>query len=236
MQFINIHTHHPVIAEGIFELVNLLPADTVSEQPRNNVWFSSGMHPWHLLQADAEYEFEKLERLVLRHKRVIAVGEAGLDKICKTDWSVQEYWFEKQIELSEKAQKPLIIHCLKAYNEILSFRKKTQPSQAWIIHGFNSSKQQALDLIDHGCYLSIGDLLLNKTSKIQQILPELPLENIFLETDDEPELAIETIYLAVAKAMKIHPKELRPKIKANFERVFGVGVDEMEQETVKGKR
>ena len=69
-------------------------------------------------------------------EQFVAVGEAGFDKLTAAPMELQVRMFEKQVELSEKYRLPLIIHCVKAMDELLAVRKKLNPAQPWIWHGF----------------------------------------------------------------------------------------------------
>lgn len=104
--------------------------------------------------------------------------------------------FEKHIFLSEKLKKPLIIHCVKAFDSLIATRRKTRPSQLWIIHGFRGKPQQAEQLRREGLLLSFGAKYNPETLKIFR-----PGEILF-ESDDET-LPIDTIYRRAARLWKI---------------------------------
>ncbi|MFN3317069.1 MAG: TatD family hydrolase, partial [Raineya sp.] len=142
----------------------------------------------------------------------------GLDKIIKIDFSLQLAIFQKHIVISERLKKPLIIHCVKAYNEILSLHKKLQPSQNWLVHGFRANTQIALQLQEKGIYLSFGEALL-KSPKLQETFAQIQPEYLFLETDDSG-ISIEKIYEIAAQIRKINVKELQKQIKQNLCKFF----------------
>ena len=126
--------------------------------------------------------------------------------------------FKAQILLSEEYQKPLIIHCVKSFQEVLLLKKEIKPQQPWIIHGFNKNSQVAASLIKNSCFLSFGKSLL-KNEKLQDAFKEIPLENIFLETDDS-EIAIETIYKKAAEIKNVTIGEIKKNIHQNFNKIF----------------
>lgn len=97
-----------------------------------------------------------MEHCLSSNPRVVAVGEAGLDKLCDVPLPLQQEAFQAAIELSEKYRFPLLIHAVKATVELLVFQKKHRPTQPWIIHGFRGKKELAEDLLRHGFYLSFG--------------------------------------------------------------------------------
>ena len=123
----------------------------------------------------------------------MAVGEAGLDKLTAAPMELQVRMFEKQVELSEKYRLPLIIHCVKAMDELLAVRKKLNPAQSWIWHGFRGKPQQAEQLIKNGIYSFFRCALSGGTVK------GVSVGHLFLETDDSP-VDIEEVLRQVAKA------------------------------------
>jgi len=155
------------------------------------------------------------------NERVLAVGEAGLDKSIDTPLSVQKQAFEQQVEIAENVNKPLIIHCVRAYSEILYYRKNSNQNIPWIFHWFNSSVQTANDLIGKNCYLSFGHMLFNENSKAFKSFLSVPPENIFFETDDAGYSIVE-IYNQASLLKKMPVEELKKRICTNFKNCFGI--------------
>ena len=158
------------------------------------------------------------ERLQLPN--VFALGEAGLDKMHKDTFEQQIAVFERQIDLSEAMQKPMILHDVKSHNEILALRKKHKAKQPWILHGFNGTEQEIQQLTGQGLYLSVGESLLHSERKITKSLKNISLDLLFLETD-MAEIGIETIYEAAAGLLEMDINALRVQIFANFVQLFG---------------
>ncbi|WP_232056673.1 TatD family hydrolase [Methylomonas rhizoryzae] len=125
----------------------------------NGRYFSLGMHPWFIERQAQEIAFSRLERLAA-HPKVLAIGECGLDKCIATPPARQAEVFSRHIELSEAVGKPLIIHCVRAFAELLQLKKRFAPRQAWIVHGFTGKPALAKQLLQHGCYLSFGKAIL----------------------------------------------------------------------------
>lgn len=185
-----------------------------------NTFFSIGLHPWH---HGTEQENEAGMAEILKAascKKVLAIGECGLDKFCDLPLKEQRYLFTKQIEISETVSKPVIVHCVKAYDEILHLRKQINPQQPWIIHGFNSSEQMAGQLMDHGCWPSFGHRIFSQNSKASAALQQIPLTGFLLETDDE-DLQIDAIYEKVALLKEISLSDLQKQMENNFAKLFG---------------
>lgn len=135
-------------------------------------------------------------------KRIVAVGEAGFDRNSETGIAAQTELFEEEVRISETYKLPLIIHCVKAFPELLAVYKKMRPRQAWIIHGYNNNRQILDELLKHGLYISAGKKVFVETSNIRQLLPFIPLEQLFIETDDS-DYTIEEVYAKVADLLRI---------------------------------
>ena len=216
--FVDIHTHTPKTADDLIQIVNLDLEQPCPEQG----YFSYGIHPWVLDNADFQIEeaFSLLEER-LQSPNVLALGEAGLDKMHKESFEQQIVVFERQIELSEALQKPMILHDVKIHNEILALRKKHNAKQPWILHGFNGTEQDIRQLTGQGLYFSVGESLLHSERKIFNSFKHIDLDHLFLETD-MAEVGIETIYEAAAKLLDINIAVLQRQLFANFAQLFGI--------------
>ncbi len=176
-------------------------------------YYSIGIHPWDANNQDITKNFS--EQLNLPN--CLAIGEIGLDKIKGPNLKTQIQVFEKQIELSEKLNLPVIIHCVKAWNELKLIKRLLKPSQPWIFHGF--SKANILeDVLSEGLFVSFGEAIV-RNPKLMEASTNVPLEKLFLETDDS-NISIETIYSEFAKAKQITLQELKEIQFNNFKRVF----------------
>jgi len=143
-----------------------------------------------------------------------------LDKCISTSLELQLEVFTKQALLANKLGKPLIIHCVRAFNELLQRKQSLKPTVPWIIHGFTGKPALAGQLVRHGCFLSFGKALLHKNSGASRSLARVPLERVFLETDAAEDISIGEIYTAAAKILVLPLEELQRQIVANFKRVF----------------
>lgn len=210
--FFDIHTHH--INSEIISVKNCFPQEITSFLTNHPLHYCSvGLHPWHI-----ESDFEAQLALVAQHAsepKVLAVGEAGLDKICSVPMDLQLEVFRRQIAISEQCQKPLIIHCVKAYAELLALKKELKPRQAWILHAFRGNAILAKQLLDHGFYFSFGKGM----ELLSETLRELPLDHLFLETDDS-KLSIESRYEILADSRALSMQELKLVIQQNFTSLF----------------
>jgi TatD DNase family protein len=211
-EYINIHTHKPT---GID--VELINTPLVGDWPQGSL-FSFGLHPWEIGKVNESKALKNLE-LICEKKRIIAVGEIGLDRAINTPLDLQTIFFRQQLEIAEKYNLPVIIHNVRATSDFLQLKKVNINSIPWIFHGFKGSLHEAEQLIDRQCFLSFGAAVLNH-SKTQEVLRKVPLEHVFFETDDSDE-NISTIFKKAAEILDICTAELKEKIYLNFVKIFG---------------
>jgi len=179
--------------------------------PQEGGYYSVGIHPWNI-NSTTESEYEYLKKIV-SNPQIIAIGEAGLDKMIPIELSYQQEIFKWHIELSETLRKPLIIHSVKTANEIIQLKKKFCPESPWIIHGFRGKKELAEQLTGQGIYLSFGE-------KYQKdAINCIPLNRLLLETD-ESDKDILLIYETVAKSHSLSTKQLVAQVQQNISRLF----------------
>ena len=218
MPFIDIHTHTTKSEKDLLQVINLDLDQPCPEQG----FYSYGIHPWALDKVDFQIDaaLEQLEAK-LQLPQAVALGEVGLDKMHKTSFERQIVLIERQIELSEALQKPMILHDVKSHNEILALRKKHKAKQPWILHGFSGTEQDVKQLIGQGVFLSVGESLLHPERKIYKSFKYIDLNYLFLETD-MAKVGIETIYNAAAKLLGIDIAVLQKRLFANFARLFGL--------------
>ena len=210
--FIDIHTHKKSTDKNVISIENKYPNSVDF-----SLSFSIGIHPWFINKNKIAKELYIVEEK-LQQKKCFALGECGLDKIIETNFELQKEVFRKQILLSEKYQKPSIIHCVKAFQEIILLKKTQKPKQIWVLHGFNKNWQVAESLLKNGILLSFGATII-KNKKLQEVVAKVPLDKLFLETDDS-EIEIQAIYKKVASIKNISVLELQQKIKENFKNIF----------------
>lgn len=186
---------------------------------QGNRYFSLGLHPWFIDQQDVAAALALIEQQAPNPK-LLAIGECGLDKCIETSPERQIAVFTQQLAIAERYHKPLIIHCVRAFNELMRVKKQCPNSPPWIIHGFNNNWQIARQLLAQDCYLSLGKALLKPDSPASQILPDIPLDRLFLETDAAHDIGIKQIYAAAARILHLDIGVLSAELHRNFTRVF----------------
>lgn len=200
--FINIHTHHPTGRD--IEIANL-PSENLAK------FYSYGVHP-----NDAESNSILSTNYIAEN--VICIGEIGLDKLNQININQQIKIFKEQLIISEKLNLPVILHCVKTWNEIVQIKKELYIEQPWIFHGFR--KTTLLNsVLNSNTNISIGTAILHD-KKLQDCLSEIPLNQLFLETDDDKVYTIEDVYLKVSTIKKLSLQELKNQIHNNFINTF----------------
>jgi TatD DNase family protein len=209
---VNIHTHASKEPHQT-ELINLYPW----ELHNNGHYFSIGIHPWYIDQDRLKTDLITIENQ-LANPKVLAIGECGLDKRIDIPFDLQITVFKEQLLLAQTHQKPVIIHCVNAYQEVIKIKQELQINVPFIIHGFSKSLELANLLLKNDCYLSFGKyLILNEN--LGEVLNHIPLNQCFLETDNTS-FTIEDIYKKTSDLTKKTIPELEIIFKSNFEKVF----------------
>ncbi len=211
MIYIDIHTHSYKPQFQVICIENVLTnfREITKDHP-----VSAGLHPWYL--ENAEEELSQLKS-ICQQRNVVAIGECGLDRLTKTDWDRQVKYFEAQLELATSLNKPVIIHCVRAFAETLGMLKGiTVPV---IFHGVNKKLSAVEPLIQSGYFLSFGKSILNPSETIINTLKAVPLTQLFLETDDA-ETSIQEIYKTAAEIRNTSENEIALQLQKNYHSVF----------------
>jgi len=209
--YYDLHTHK--ISEensDIFSVVNISGGDSLLKETAEgslNTFYSIGIHPWYIKKENLHKELDLIEKY-MSFPKVTMLGECGLDKLCKTDFELQKEAFLSQILISEKNNKPLLIHCVKSFDEIIALRKKYSPKQAWIIHGFRGKAQQVKQLTDNGFFLSFG------FNCNEESIKNIPIEKLLFETDNSGH-DIRSIYKKAAEILETSVEKLIDEVEAN---------------------
>ena len=192
-KFINLHTHKFSNLSDVIEVVNQYPWEFDASVPN----YSIGIHPWYVdenrLETDLEIIKEKLQLT-----GCLALGECGLDKRIEIPLDLQISVFKKQLEIVKQTNKPVVLHCVAAYDEMIAIKKEMKIENPMIIHGFSKNEQVAQSLLKNGFYLSFGKYLL-RNPDLEKVFTFAPENQILLETDTIEE----SIYEVYEKAASI---------------------------------
>jgi len=213
MHYFNLHTHQFTNQEGVLELVNQYPweFDEIMKT------YSIGIHPWYIKKERIASDIVVLEQKIVLDS-CLAIGECGLDKRIDIPMELQQSVFEQQILLAQKHNKPVIIHCVAAFQEVIEIRNKLKITVPLIIHGFSKNIQLAKQLLDNGFYLSFGKYLM-RNPELESVFAAVPNDRFFLETDTA-EQTIQDVYALAAKYKNSTVTELQELVSINFNSVF----------------
>ena len=186
----DIHTHNLHAPAGS-AIVNIEPdAGPIPATPAGAL-YSTGVHPWR--SAEGAELWPLVERLAA-DDRIVAIGEAGLDRLRGASLPEQIELLERHARLADSLAKPLIVHCVRAWAELLELHRRLRPVQPWIIHGFRGAPALAGQLLRAGMHISLGPHFNPATAAA------IPAGRLLLETDDDPTVSIEQVAAAVAAA------------------------------------
>ncbi len=210
--FLNLHAHRAAVSPSEAVIRNyILPLPPAGhEEAGCGQDFSAGIHPWHI-PARPEEAMERLDRMAASPS-CKAIGEAGMDKRMPTPLPLQRGLFVRQAELAAAHRLPLIVHCVKAWDELLSARKDVPSTLVCIVHGFRGKPRLAESLLDKGFYLSFGFRF------HPQSLTLCPPGRLFLESDEDPR-PVDTLYRTASGLRSCTPEELRAQCWENLARI-----------------
>jgi TatD DNase family protein len=217
--FIDIHTHGAKAIPGIFSIDNIMAHEGRTADDVSGFAFTYGIHPW-FLNIDNSQQLIKNVNDIVGHTDLLAIGEAGFDKLRGPSMDIQHTAFKMQVLISEEIKKPVVVHCVKAWDELLPVHKKLQPEMPWLIHGFRGKYELAMQLLSKGMYLSFWfDFVMRPESS--NLLRSLPPGRIFLETDGA-EVDIRDIYRKVSDDLGLTVDELKSILHTNFKEFFNL--------------
>jgi TatD DNase family protein len=203
--FIDIHNHGAESIDGVFSVEVLMAHEEREPENLPGITYTYGIHPWYL----DENNHDRLIASVIKsadNELIIGIGEAGFET------------FEEQVYIAEEHKKPVVIHCVRAWDELLQEHKKLKPKMPWLVHGFRGKPDLALQLVAKGMYLSFWfDFILRPESTL--LIKSLPADKIFLETDGSG-VDIREIYNKVSKDLDITVNDFKAIIISSFYKFF----------------
>lgn len=212
-KFVNLHTHKFSNLSDVIEVVNQYPWEFKSILSN----YSIGIHPWYIDEERLNNDL-KIIKKKLQLKECLALGECGLDKRIEIPLDVQISVFKKQLEIVKQTKKPIVLHCVAAYDEVIAIKKEMKIDNPMIIHGFSKNDQVAQSLLKNGFYLSFGKYLL-RNPDLEKVFTFAPENQILLETDTIEE-SIYQVYEKAALIKGISIDELKTIVFTNFSRIF----------------
>ncbi len=217
IRYIDFHTHHSGGSDDTIAIMNLFAGEDVPADFSANTLYSAGIHPWYLTE---ENSGQLLTELVLTaaHPHVVLIGEAGFDRLKGARMEVQYSAFINQAEIAGEMLKPMVIHCVRGWEELRRAYIDIQPDRPWVIHGFRGNAKLAASLAEEGFWFSLG-----KKGITKEILGVISRERILLETDETGE-PIAEVYRHFAEKTGCDGETATGIIRNNFNTLFNFGI------------
>ncbi len=178
---------------------------------------SMGIHPWQV-NVHWEERLREIQRHSTANPQVLAIGEAGFDRLKGPEIPLQKAAFLAQAKWAKTLEIPLILHCVRAHDLLLEFLKSEKNPPAIIWHGWNLKPELARKLLPFPVFFSFGRELLQTQSNAQRWLNECPRERIFFETDDSG-MEISSIYQAASLFLGLSMEQLSVLVIANWNHI-----------------
>ncbi len=207
-----------IVLDMIYPYVNIHTHFAVEE---GEVTISAvGVHPWSAERCSLAGEAGLVTKKELEGAiaSVDAIGEIGLDFAAEVDREAQKSLFVAQLKLAKKHKKPVVLHCVKAFEPTMELLK-TFHLPAVIFHGFIGSVQQMNQAVERGYYVSFGERTF-ASPKSLKALREAPLERLFFETDMSEEDSIEDIFERASKYRMESVDELKKATYESYKYIF----------------
>lgn len=219
MSLINFHTHLTSQKEGEVRIVSLNVDEAESIESLSMV--TVGIHPWQTDSSNMDGLLAKFHALI-KNPKVIGIGEVGLDRLRGGSLTLQAKYLREQALAATSVSKPVIIHCVRAWNELIETLSAPELKQLTkAIHGFRGKADLARQLVDRNYYLSFGSILVDPSPELAESLTVIPKNRLFFETDTS-EMPIEEIYAAAADILDTSVDELSLQIENNLNAFFGL--------------
>lgn len=213
--------------------VDLASAKTAIEYAETypHIYACAGIHPENLEGLPDDY-LDQLTEL-LKHPKVVALGEIGLDYHWDIPKAEQNRVFEEQLKLARELDVPVVIHDREAHGDVMELVRKYQPKG--LMHCYSGSVEMLKEVMKLGLYISLGGTVTFKNARVPvEVAAAVPLDRLLLETDapylspvpfrgkrnDSTKIA----YTAekIAELRGIDPQELVDITTANAKRLYGI--------------
>ena len=170
----------------------------------------AGIHPW---DADKVSTMPDLSLCDI-------IGETGLDLSCGVDIEQQKELFSWHLDQAEKLRKPIVLHVVRSFEQVTKMLQN-RAIQGVVFHGFIGSQQQATEALKRGYYLSFGERSL-RSARTREAIAITPLERLFAESDDNPDLDIASIYSAIAQIKGVSVEAIAEQTEKNYKTLFRI--------------
>lgn len=229
LPYLDIHSHRRQHYENSVN-IECLSMDEICMDKDHNLgkYKSAGVHPWWLEEFTTQ-EIDVLKGKIVElasSKKLWAIGETGIDRLYPDTLDWQKELFGWHLQLSEDHQLPMVIHNVKSGSDFLEILKQQKPTQPWIFHDFRGNEELLRGLLHlhPETYFSFG-LSIDNSQTVRDLLPFVPLSNLFLETDDQKHLDIHEIYLRASHRIGVEVEFLKAQLWLNFRKISSPHLD-----------
>lgn len=217
MQYVDVHsTKHTHWPDAISLASIRITKDT--EEFVEDGLCTVGLYPSDV-DDDWRDAFDIVEELA-SDELVVGIGVCGLDRACDAPWLLQIDAFNALADLAERVSKPMVVRCVKAFDELFQVQKDVDAVQTWVLHGFVKGQELARQYLDAGMHLSFDSNVMRETPTLIEVVKFCPDDRIHLETGSNSTVGIEVITERVANLRGISTQALCDILVRNFNSVF----------------
>ena len=217
IRYIDFHSHQYGGGRDTLTIRNLMAGEDVPADFPQNTLFSAGIHPWQLTEENAQQLRAEL-LLTAAHPHVVMIGEAGFDRIKGPRMELQRDDFLFQAATARAMKKPMVIHCVRGWDELRLVHREVKPDRPWVIHGFRGKATLAATLAEEGFWFSLGAKGI--TTEILEVISH----NKILTETDETGGSIADVCRLFASEAGYDEVTAAAIIKSNFNSLFNYGV------------
>lgn len=207
--YLNFHAHRMATApdEEVIRSFCFPFSDTEQEAWSHTPLRSTGIHPWHIPE-NWEEALHDMACRITDDPQCVAIGEIGLDRCIATPMQIQNEVFAAQLRMASRLDRPAVIHCVRAWDELLAVYRSAKPQVPCVIHGFHGKPEQCRQLLRHGFWLSFG-FHFHPDS-----LTACSSDRMFLESDEDLR-TVSSLYSIAADLRGGRPEELAEQCRRN---------------------
>lgn len=217
--FIDAHIHSPHLDPTVVSLISLDPRKIDYELIEQH-FFSLGIHPWWISEVDKDFVYKEIIRLKT-HKNFLGMGEIGVDRHRDSNLEEQLKVFEEQMLIARDEEiGAIIFHSVHAFSDISGMVKKINYKGNLFFHDYNGNVETTEQLLQFNAYFCLGFKILDPKTKAAKSLVKIPLDRLFLETDNF-DVALQELYRHTAEVKKITLETLQKQIILNTNTIFG---------------
>lgn len=215
-KLVDFHTHSNIKKKDIFQIYNIDMNSDINSQVSCVDQFVIGIHPWDIDVSHSKLQLSQLREYLLNKKNV-GLGECGLDRSIETDFELQVDILHEQFKLAKEYKLQfIVIHCVRAYSDIVSIYKDSNLKCPLIFHDYNGNENITRDLLKRGFFFSVGiKSITDNKRKSFHSLSIIPVSNIFFETDNSS-LPINQVYEEYALFKGINVEDLKNQVWKNL--------------------